>query len=61
MMRCNFRVCRTQSLKCEVCVFGQEKKLSDFPGGTEGKNPPANAGNTALTPGSGRFHMLRIS
>ena len=26
----------------------------DFPGGSVAKNPPANAGNEGLTPGSGR-------
>ena len=26
-----------------------------FPGGSLLKNPPANAGDTRLTPGSGRF------
>ena len=29
----------------------------DFPGGTVGKNPPANAGDTGLIPGLRRFHM----
>ena len=28
-----------------------------FPGGTEDKNPPANAGDMGLIPGPGRFHM----
>ena len=31
--------------------------LSDFPGGTVVKNPPANAGDMGLIPGLGRFHM----
>ena len=30
-----------------------------FPGGTVVTNPPANAGDTGLSPGPGRFHMLR--
>ena len=30
----------------------------DFPGGAVDKNPPADAGNTGLIPGPGRFHML---
>ena len=30
-----------------------------FPGGTVVKNPPANAGNTGLSPGLGRSHMPR--
>ena len=29
----------------------------DFPGGTVDKNLPANAGDTGLIPGPGRFHM----
>ena len=28
-----------------------------FPGDTVDKNPPANAGNTDLIPGLGKFHM----
>ena len=31
--------------------------LWDFPGGTVVKNPPANAGDTGLSPGPGRSHM----
>ena len=31
----------------------------DFPGGTVGKNPPANAGDTGSIPGPGRFHMVQ--
>jgi len=30
----------------------------DFPGGAEIKNPPANAGDMGLIPGSERSHML---
>ena len=33
------------------------KKCRDFPGGTVVKNPPANAGDTGLSPGPGRSHM----
>ena len=33
------------------------KALRDFPGGTVGKNPPANAGHTGSIPGPGRSHM----
>ena len=32
-------------------------KLGDFPGGAVVKNPPANAGDTGLSPGLGRSHM----
>ena len=30
-----------------------------FPGGTVVESPPANAGNTGLSPGLGRSHMPR--
>ena len=30
-----------------------------FPGGVVVKNPPANAGDTGLSPGQGRSHMPR--
>ena len=32
---------------------------SDFPGGAMVKNPPANAGDTGLSPGPGRSHVPR--
>ena len=31
--------------------------LLDFAGGAVVKNPPANAGDTGLSPGPGRSHM----
>ena len=33
------------------------KCLSDFPGGSVVKNPPANAGDMGSSPGLGRSHM----
>ena len=33
--------------------------MRDFPGGAVVKNPPANAGDTGSSPGSGRSHMPR--
>ena len=30
-----------------------------LPGGAVGENPPANAGDTGLTPGWGRAHKLQ--
>ena len=33
--------------------------MGGFPGGTVVKNPPANAGDTGLSPGLGRSHMPR--
>ena len=34
-----------------------QKNLQGFPGGAVVKNPPANAGDTGLSPGLGRSHM----
>ena len=33
--------------------------IGGFAGGTVVKNPPANAGDTGLSPGPGRSHMLQ--
>ena len=33
----------------------------DFPGGAVVKNPPANSGDTGLSPGPGRTHRLQSS
>ena len=33
--------------------------IRGFPGGVVVKNPPANAGDTGLSPGPGRSHMPR--
>ena len=35
------------------------KKTRDFPGGAVVKNPPANVGDRASSPGLGRSHMPR--
>ena len=35
-----------------------QKSFKDFPGGTVGKNPPANARHMGSIPGPGRFQML---
>ena len=35
------------------------KNTREFPGGAVVKNPPANAGNTGLSPGPGGSHMPR--
>ena len=40
-----------------TAISGLRKTTVDFPGGPVVKNPPANAGDRALVPGSGRFHM----
>ena len=42
-----------------IMVIPQKTKSRDFPGGTVVKNPPANAGDTGLSPGPRRSHMLR--
>ena len=34
-------------------------KISDLPGGSVVKKPPADAGDTGLVPDLGRFHMLQ--
>ena len=45
---------------CPAKVKGTlENTCRDFPGCTEAKNPPANAGDMGLSPGPGRFHMPR--
>ena len=43
-----------ENLKCL-----KENKFLGFPGGAVVKNPPVNAGDMGLSPGSGRSHMLR--
>ena len=40
-----------------INVLLSKNYFRDFPGGTVVKNPPANAGDTGLSPGSGRSHM----
>ena len=37
----------------------QKTSERGFPGGAVVKNPPANAGDTGLSPGPGRSHMPR--
>ena len=37
-------------------ISGLRKTTVDFPGGPVVRNPPANAGDIGLSPGSGRFH-----
>ena len=47
---------------CQFPSLGELLKntlLCDIPGGPVVKNLPANAGDTDLTPGPGRSHMLR--
>ena len=34
-----------------------KRYMRDFPGGAVVKNPPANAGDTGLSPDPGRSHM----
>ena len=52
-------VCQIQSK--QILSWGEPSKSfhQDFPGGTVVKNQPANAGDTGLSPGLGRFHMPR--
>ena len=44
--------------KFMVCSFKTDTDR-DFPGSAVVKNPPANAGDTGLSPGPGRSHMLQ--
>ncbi|KAJ8792258.1 hypothetical protein J1605_019950 [Eschrichtius robustus] len=46
--------------KLKVPLMSELKgKIPGFPGGAVVKNPPANAGDTGLSPGLGRSHVLR--
>ena len=38
-------------------LMSKQKKKKDFPGGTVNKIPHANAGETDLIPGLGRFYL----
>ena len=42
-----------------ITAEDQNHGQGGFPGGTVVKNPPANAGDTGLSPGPGRSHMPR--
>ena len=46
-----------QVLTQGVCVGGWGGE--GFLGGTVDRNPPANAGDTGLIPGPGKFHKLQ--
>ena len=45
--------------KKEVICQNVKNIFQGFPGGAVVKNPPANAGDTSLSPGLGRSHMPR--
>ena len=45
-------------LKFKVCLCFKNEITQGFPRGSVVKNPPANAGDTGLTPGLGRSYML---
>ena len=53
--------CVPQSVASKSAWACLKKKKTNrslgFPGGPVGKNPPANAGDTASIPGPGKFHM----
>jgi len=42
-------------------ILAVPQKAQDFSGGTVGKNPPANAGDTGSIPGLGRFYRPQSS
>ena len=44
---------------CEVKSTAFKFYVRDFPGGAVVKNPPANAGDTSLSPCLGKSHMPR--
>ena len=55
-----FPICTLRSLvKSVILNFDHTLKSAgeDFPGGAVVKNPPANAGDTGLSPGLGRSHV----
>ena len=41
----------------EITETSHQRDFQGFPGGTVVENLPANAGDTGLSPGLGRFHM----
>ena len=45
--------------KIWLCMPLIKTQKEDYPGGAMAKNPPADAGDTGLTPGPGRSHMPR--
>ena len=52
------RLVNFSSLNKNLCSSRDTiKRVKGFPGGTVVKNPPANAGDTGLSPGPGRSHM----
>ena len=44
-------------LYCVTLKNCKDVRVSDFPGGSVVKNPPANAGDTGSSPGPERSHM----
>ena len=62
---CNQKTpCSCVACSCVLGVMELRKRWykterKGFPGGAVVKNPPANAGDTGLSPGPGRSHMLR--
>ena len=46
-------------LSASITCYCVKSHPRDLPGGAVVKNPPANAGNTGLSPGPGRSHMPR--
>ena len=50
---CYIYVNTTSGVKTQIKLDNWQ----DFPGGIVDRSPPANAGDTGLIPGPGRFHM----
>ena len=61
----NLKIMRVWIMWVRAVHFSKRQCLSNketlwgFPGGAVVKNPPANAGDTGLSPGLGRSHMPR--
>ena len=51
------KICKQpcSSISKKQTTQSKNRQKRDFPGGTEVKNPPANAGDTGSSPGPGRF------
>ena len=60
LIRRKYMIVLMYEKKRQISNFIHYNNLSRaFPGGAVVKSPPANAGDTGLSPGSGRSHMLQ--
>ena len=59
---CKYRLSLAERLDCTETIINQllaNAYQNPISGGAVVKNPPANAGDTGLSPGLGRSHMPR--